>query len=93
MRHFTGNPSGSAPKSFSHGAEQWALGFRTDDGKGDYINLKLYSLGRVDAKANYWFGYSRKQKRFCRKSDTKLLQAHRPLLYNAVLAYLQGYYV
>lgn len=77
-------------KIFHTGGEQWILAFR--NALPGWINMKLYSIGRVPNKANYWFGFKKASKKIVKRRDTNLLLKNRPELYASVLAYLISAY-
>jgi len=83
---FLGNPKGKRLIQFQTGDETWELAETSV--QGDYVNLKLYAIGYVWGKANYWLGFNKALGRFARIDSIALLEAIRPELYRLVLGYI-----
>lgn len=71
--------------------EQWALYRRANADRDGWINCKLVAENIVLAKANYWFGWSTRDKRFAAQRDCELLKTGRTLLFDEVHAALVSY--
>ena len=69
----------------------WVL-YRLAGSNADWLSLKLVHIGPIAGAANYWLGWSVKDKRLSRVKDTERLALHQPELHRWVVRIMSELY-